>query len=591
MKLIKKLIGTLSLIAISININAQTPLIELPFTNDVEITEKTIVYPVYDKAGGNINLFFTEGDKISCEQYDKAFKENSFTSFEYEHGNEYKIIDYFTYSDTIELIYSNKSKTTFDRIFYNQKTFDWGLEQAYNLDAGFEYIVAFDYKNQYYVCSIKKGSSIIGIHSFVNGDLSLINEFDYSKTKFDMGGKNLYDLLSKKLDKKNKVKKINNDYPGGLLTASITNKAYQDEGNIKITIDNVNDKTTVVLNFNLDEFSSYAKIYPIRPIRCLADTSIYENKSTSFISKNILAQLNVCENQFVLSFLDLNTDSILNEYIAKNDAVIDFKYQDNVLNHTGTNSLSVELIRSKMLLRKMSQKNFATGITMYRNDKQLYTTIGAVSLASKNKNNRRGGRGGGRGTGGGNGGSQKQLSDASNNSAGGSNRKQGGGNRAGGGKGRGGKGGGNGSGTGGGQMGGNKNGASNESSMSNENSSGKGGGNGNGTGGGAGGENKAKKNANGMKADKIKGSDELINFDDYSRKRATYMKSIFDTKNAIQLIPKLKNVAFDKIKTYKQQNFQIKPLAETIYYSTTDGFVYAYFNPDTKKYVLLRFGN
>jgi hypothetical protein len=241
------------------------------------------------------------------------------------------------------------------------------------------------HRNQFYMLTVKKKSSIIKIYTFDFDAQSQVKELDFSGHAFS-GSKysNLSDVLHESVSPfvlTSNVYRIDNNSPSTLDLASRENKIYTREDQFILTIDNDLSETKILI-IDLKDYRGSVKTY--RQVKSVCEDPFY-TKSNSYLYENYLFQIKGCNEELQFSVIDLLTDSLIKSVKVTEEEEITFR--NSPLFQEGGTTVFVqgkkkELETTKQILRKIADSNI--GITVYNTSDTLELTLGGYLEVKQN---------------------------------------------------------------------------------------------------------------------------------------------------------------------------------------------------------------
>ncbi len=346
------------------------------------------ILPIVDENKNQTAVFFMDSKKINAFLYDNNFKQiDSITTIRPE-SKYAEILGYTVNEDNYNIFFSKLSKKEILVKTFNFSTKKESEDVIYlNFDTDV-YLQSISYKNKFYILSINKNSSIFNIYDFEGNKLLKANELDFSSYTFSNKNPNkvLYNIIEREkgtLDIKPKLNKINTDCSTALDIASEKSKIYVYDNKFYLTFDNDNVSTNVI-TIDLKDYKHEFNTY-FQPQMENNDT---KTKSNSFLSNNLLFQLNTTKEEMCISIKNINDKSINKEYRFKKNEEVSFKNTPLIkegsmyqFNFSSNNLKKKELDDTEQFLNKVGNGDVA--ITVYSLKNQYVLTIGGTKETVK----------------------------------------------------------------------------------------------------------------------------------------------------------------------------------------------------------------
>lgn len=380
-------------LSIHISCFSQDLLTKFAFNNTSIYTDKIRVYPVMDKRN-MLNLFALDNKSIKRCFFDESLKLQSQMTFKIPDGLHENFMGSIVDSGSYQLFFGNKSKSKFNAvIIYPDSGTNCKLLPELHLEKE-KFLESFEFEDKFYVVTIKKQRSVLGLYIFPKGKRYTAVEIDLHKYNWgrQYNYNNLYELIEAKMNGSpvpNRFTKIDTQSPNLLEKTSLLNKLYVYDDQLYLTIDdNIHQKTHVIM-LGLRDYALSVKTVSFE-IKCTIDD--YVPKVNSFLDHDILHQLAVCNDKIVLKIVDLKNNIILQSYEATKKDEISFRnssiIKERSLKEFEGGDYIKEIAKTKTFFRHIS--DLRIGISAYHVKDVLYLTLGG---STGNHDNAGGGSG------------------------------------------------------------------------------------------------------------------------------------------------------------------------------------------------------
>ncbi len=366
-------------------------------------TQESYTYPIYDESKDQTRLFMFSGKEIWMGLFDKNGAKLKSSKAEVNTSNFERLQNHAITSNGIEFLFSNKRVDRFLKGIMDLKSGTWKTNEVSLIPLSEKYVSSFSNEGVIYLLTVKDQSSVLVLYKINEFQFKKVKEWDFSSGKFGTNN-TISKMISSKPNKKNKVRKVDNTMVNALVIAGKKNKIYQDGSSVVLTLDDSELKGTHLLKMNLKSLTNSVQFIKAEDI----PTDKIMNKVirvNSYVYKNLLAQVHVCDQSMRLAYYDINEgNKLIKQYFVTKDSVVDFKNFDNILNVPDhqKKAKSVMLISTTMLLRNMSATKASAALCMVEENGSILTYVGA-GRKKEGKTSRGGGGGGGGQNGGGSG--------------------------------------------------------------------------------------------------------------------------------------------------------------------------------------------
>jgi hypothetical protein len=381
----KKIITLLILVCALLKLSSQEILFETQIDLDWSFQDKRESYPALDLETGNLALFILDNSSIKAQLFDRNYKLMNELKVDRPRGP-YKTLLGSSYREIkYNLFFTNEARDAFCI-----KTIDLGKsnysETILPLSLKDEKLLeTICHRNQFYMLTVKKKSSIIKIYIFDSDAQCQIKELDFSGHAFS-GSKysKLSDVLHESVSPfilSSNVYRIDNNSPSTLDLASKENKIYTRDDQFILTIDNDLSETKI-LTIDLKDYRGSVRTY--RQVKSACEDPFY-TKSNSYLYENYLFQIKGCNEEMQFSIIDILTDSLIKgEKVTKEEEIT---FRNSPLFQEGGVTVFVqdkkkELETTKQILKKIADSNI--GIAVYKISDTLELTLGGYLEVKQN---------------------------------------------------------------------------------------------------------------------------------------------------------------------------------------------------------------
>jgi|WetSurSiteA1Bulk_404760.scaffolds.fasta_scaffold08752_3 hypothetical protein len=341
------------------------------------LQDKRESYPVINPGNGNLALFILDNNSIMAHLFDANYRVISELRVNRPKNTFSTLLGGNSVESKYNLFFTNVTRNAFCI-----KTLDLtsGNFSDVNLPLSLKdetLLETVSYKNQFYLLTVKKNSSLIKVYVFDSDANYRVKELDFSGyTASKSGYPVLFDVLTENIapfKMISNVSKIDNSSPVTLDLTSRENKLYVIDGKVFLTIDNDPDETKI-LTFSLEDFQSAMKINKQVKTNCDESLNI---KANSYLYNNCFFQIKGCSEELHFSVYDFLTDSLIRAFKVIKDEEIAFKnsplYQEGGSTAIAQGSKK-ELENSKQILKKIAASHI--GIAVYQTSDALEITLG-----------------------------------------------------------------------------------------------------------------------------------------------------------------------------------------------------------------------
>ena len=356
---------------------------ELLFDKDIELKsifgDNRNSLPILNKDKNELALFLLDRKQINSLIFNDKYEYIDHYSTNRPEENFDDLIGYSIDLKGYHLIFTNSTKNQFfiKSIDFSLKS-DQGKELSINLKDE-KYLESISYKNNFYLLTLKKKSSILKIYEISSNEIKNIKEFDFSLYRFsNSDNSTLYDLLIRKFEPFKSVsviQKIDNNNPNPLDITTNSCKIYYYNDKFYLTLDN-NIYNTWLITINLDDYTSAVKYFGQTKINSIEGA--FEIKSNSFLFEDYLYQIMGSKVELSLQIKSLRKDSVIKEFRVNEKEEIDFR-NTALFQKGGTivpGDYERELGKTKQILRKISSSKIGVSVSHYHDD--LALTVGGI---------------------------------------------------------------------------------------------------------------------------------------------------------------------------------------------------------------------
>lgn len=343
------------------------------FTNSLKTTDIDLsdVIPIVNQKNDDISFFLMDSKKIygyllnsnfdikkelSSEKRNKIF--NTLVGYSISNENDYNVYLTNTQQDkfaSINFSYNNNTShlKELDLTFRNEK-----------------FIQTVVFENKFYLITIIKNSSIIGIYSFDNQGNYKRSKVDLSKHRFiDTKDKNI--TLHKLITTNGfdvEIHKIEEDNPNTIELTSEYTKMYLRKSTVVFTFDK-NKNFTQIVTIDLNTFS--AKFKQIQKPFFKIKNSY--KKTNSYLFGKYIFMIAATKEKFTFTVQDYLTGNLLKKYSASLGDSISFK-NTPIIQKDNTYDDYREIGKTKKFLQKITKQNI--GVSVYQDQNNYHITFG-----------------------------------------------------------------------------------------------------------------------------------------------------------------------------------------------------------------------
>lgn len=344
------------------------------FKNDLAKNSSAIkdVVPIVNQKNDEISLFFIDTKNVYGYLLDTNFNVIDKLSAE-DKNKKYKLVIGSSISDSNDyriFLSDNKNKSFATvNLSYNAK--EATIKEFTLKSSKEEFIQTINHNNQFYLLSVLKGTSLLGLYTFDDDGNPKLHGLDFNRDKFfDIDGQEetLYDLFNSEFSKPEDITKIDKDNPNSIEVTSAFTKLYVRGNKVTITFDENKDFTQVI-SFDLLTFEKEVKKFP-KPLESIKAN---KKKSNSFIYGKNIFMLSASDQIAIFNINDFDSGAFIKEYIAEEEDSISFK-NSPIIQDGGMYDRYREMEKTKKFLRKITAAE--VGISIYKNDNIYQITLG-----------------------------------------------------------------------------------------------------------------------------------------------------------------------------------------------------------------------
>ncbi len=355
---------------------------ELLFKKEVKLRSINVdqreSLPVINNDNNEITLFLLDEWFINVLLLNSDYNLNSEYSTSRPEWKYQNLLGYSYNSEGYHLFFANEMKIDFYCKTINIKNKESKEKPLFIEFENEKFIESFSYKNNFYIVSIEKMTSLLKIYKFEGNEVFKTDTVDLSGYKFSNSDSiTLFDLLNDSISPEHMSSKIHKNDCGELNSLEFTskqNKIFCYNDMIYITLDNMHDNT-ILLSIDLNDYTSNMKIYNHRNNEC---DGAYSLKTNSYLFDDILYQLKGCKNELYFSAYNIQTDSLLNHFKIRKHENTYFRNKPS-FQEGGTTyfkqSAKRKINNAKRFLHKLSTSD-NIGLNVYQLENGLEITIG-----------------------------------------------------------------------------------------------------------------------------------------------------------------------------------------------------------------------
>lgn len=372
----KYLLPLLFCLCITSILNAQEEV--LSFTEEATNTRTIEGYSFSNQQTGDLALLLVERKDLHAYLFNKDFQK--ITSFHAEpfRSKFSEIVGYRVSNNKFTLVAIDKNKKK-----YAVQTLDFDTKKATMEEFKFDfdkekYLETVHYNDELYLITATRDNEFIIKKLNASHQFSEVKRFTIEATERDQkllkSGFFTIGLFGKRTGN---VVKIDNRVPNAIEQTAKSNKIYQKDNLVYLTIENDEALKSTLHIINLETFSLQTKVYDY-PRGLKDDLKEYN----SFILDEYLIQLGSSRDEMVMHIKDFD-GTLLKEHYIDRDKPIAIK-NSPIIQEGQTALIFVnrrEMEETSKFLRKVTSGNI--GVTAYKNKGEYYFTIGGYKDVSR----------------------------------------------------------------------------------------------------------------------------------------------------------------------------------------------------------------
>lgn len=340
--------------------------------NKVENDNFNDIIPIVNKENGDLAVFLKEKKGLVGYLYNNK-QELVHSIVVDELPKKSQVFIGSTFKDkSFSLCFSNPQKTRFSYLNVNFETQRSNFIENLKLDIKREKIIEFmEFKNQLFLLTVQKHTSILKLHTFnLQGSVST-NTFDLSKEVFKSENGYEYDLYSLLYGNTmySSFESVDYDVPNSLEIASAFTKLYHKNGKIILT-NNLYNKYTYIVELDIEKLNYELNIIENKNY----EKQLIGVNSNSYIFNDLFFNIYSTNKKLDLNIYDLKTHTLLKEFNINKEDSISFK-NTPIIQEGGDFDNYRELEKTSKFLRKVT--NSKIGVTAYKDNNNLVLTLGA----------------------------------------------------------------------------------------------------------------------------------------------------------------------------------------------------------------------
>ena len=319
-------------------------------------------------------LIFLDRNSVQVLELDQHFYEISKYSMMRDYTNS-NLLGYSLGEDGIHLFLADSKMRKFSIETLKPGGSKSTVQTFYFPHKKERFLQAFNYKNKFFLLSVKKFSSELSLYEF-EGDY-LIGEKTIDLSDHNFSSHSYPDLYSNVTGIEGygtalKMAVVNTNEPISLELASDPSKLYVREGEIVITIDNELSNTKII-TIDIDTYDHKYQMVNHESLNCGNALNIVSN---SFLQDNKLFQVKACNSRLNLMVKDLETNETIKVFQLEED---DNSLMNSPAIQLGGTSLYTsptdhEMNNFKAVLRKISKSDVGVAVNLL--DQEYLLTIG-----------------------------------------------------------------------------------------------------------------------------------------------------------------------------------------------------------------------
>ena len=332
------------------------------------------IVPIVNQKNGDISIFIADAKKVYAYHLNDLFEVEDKMVVE-DKARKYKLIIGNSIADNgdYRIFLSNNKKDEFATINFSfaGKTSDI---KEFELQSPKElFIQTISHENRFYMLSIAKKTSLLGLYIFDEQGNATRRSIDFSNENFiDEDGKQttIYDLIvnTQGFGTNADITKIDEDNPNTIESTSEFTKFYIRNNKAVFTFDQ-NKDITQLISFDINTFTTEAKQFA----KPLPNIKANKKKTNSYIYGDHIFMLSSTDEIVVFTVNDFATGNLIKEYSATENDSITFK-NSPIIQVGGFYDGYREMEKTKKFIRKINSGD--VGISIYRFDDNYQVTLG-----------------------------------------------------------------------------------------------------------------------------------------------------------------------------------------------------------------------
>lgn len=371
--MIRSIITSLALICASSTF-AQRILVEKAIQLKRGFEDTREAYPVMDSTSQQLTLFLVDKNTIKALLFDKNLVLMDSLETTRPEGKFQDLLGHTRSNNGYHLVFAVAKRNELFVVscdFVNKKIKQTPIELPFQKE---KYAVSASYLGNFYLLTVKKGTSVLTLYAFTGEADYTVHTFDFKKEVFVAPPySTLFDAT-----RETRIESIDNQMPNSIETVVKKSKLYCFNNTMFLTFDNLYLNTKII-TIDLKTFDSELKKYKKSgPSEC---SDIVNTSSNSYLYQGNLYQFLVCGEGMELSITSLTSGEKLKKFqIVKDD---DLYIKNTSVIQTMPSMYTDgerELNKTKQFLRKAAAGD--VGVCVYQNSTALEVTLGGQKAIS-----------------------------------------------------------------------------------------------------------------------------------------------------------------------------------------------------------------
>jgi len=348
----------------------------ITFENSLKTSGSFIkdAFQIVNQKNGNLSVFLIDAKKIYGYLFDDNFEISKKISSE-DRSRKYKVLigSSVSSNNDYRVYLTNNKHDKFASINFSFKNNTATLNE-FELDSNQErFVQTVTHNNKFYLISVVKGTSLLGIYTFDENANYTKKGVDFSSDRLvDKKGKktNLFNLITNSygFNTSADVHKIDENNPNSIEVTSELTKLYVRENKVLLTFDQFKSFTQILsidLNTLEKEIRQIKKPY--------IEIKLSQKKANSYINGDHIYMLASTNDKFTFTIHDFNSGKLIKQYSATVNDTISFK-NTPIIQKGGMYNNYREMEKTKKFLRKITAGD--VGISVYKFKDNYHISLG-----------------------------------------------------------------------------------------------------------------------------------------------------------------------------------------------------------------------